>query len=169
MSALFLCCAVLFFTAITAVPKQNFEYSSITQLNGTIIDLSAHGIAATITLPDGITAEVDKFEGSVRIKLSDGSVLMAANAFDKRDIKILMTEYKDLCKTSFDKIDYLIDEPNVVVYKGEMMGVNIYGITGYKKIKENNYCFNQLAEPGLKFTEEQCKTMLAVFKTVKAK
>jgi hypothetical protein len=134
-----------------------------------VLDLTQYGVPATITLPEGITAQVAKDGMDVLVKLSDGGVIALANTFEKRDVKVMLKEYKEQCKTIFDKVEYVNDEPDVVLYKADQMGSTRFGLTGYRKIKDKVYSFGQQTGPGISFSEAQCKMMLGIFKTLKAK
>ncbi len=142
-----------------------FVSSSLSQTNKSLL---AYGVPASITIPAGLTAEISKSGIDVFIKLSDAGTIDLSNTYEKKDIAIFIKEYKESCKSLFDNVEYLVDEADIVLYKANQLGMDRFGVNGYKKINGYVYNFGQEIAPGINFTEAQCRNMLTVFRSVKA-
>jgi predicted TIM-barrel enzyme len=137
-------------------------------LSQTSKSLLSFGIPATITIPEGLTAEISKSGIDVLIKLSDGGTIDISNTYEKKDIAIFIKEFKESVKTIFESVVYLVDEPDVLLYNAKQLNSDRFSLNGYKKINGYVYNFGQEIAPGINFTEAQCRSMLAVFRSLKA-
>lgn len=141
------------------------QASAQTAVQPATLDLSSVGIKAVITLPAGLTAEVSKDMGDIKVKFSDGSVMLFFNTFGKKEPALMLKEFKEEAKTTYDKVEYMKEDAVSVVYKAEQMGSTLYGMCGYKMIGATVYMVSQEVTRGL--TEAQCNAMLEVFKSIK--